>query len=126
MHHRFENDNKGRGLIETIFSILILLGISGIFIKYGIINLKEAQEVALENQLTNIKTSVELYKALEGHYPEDLRELNKECKVIKEDSLYDKEYLEFQTLDKEGYPICPNGHRFIYNNKTGEVKRRMR
>ena len=112
----------GRGILELIFIILIIGLIAGIFSGYLIKNLDEAREVALENQLTNLKYSLELYMVLEGSYPEDIRELNKKYRTVKESTLYGKRYLEGEAQDKEGYPIDPYGHRFIYNSKTGKIE----
>ncbi len=114
----------GRGILELIFIILIVGLIVGIFSSYLVRNLSEAREVALENQLTNLKYSLELYMILEGSYPKDIRELNKKCRTVKESTLYGRRYLEKQVQDKEGYPIDPYGRRFIYNSKTGKVERR--
>ncbi|MFC1508154.1 type II secretion system protein GspG [Candidatus Omnitrophota bacterium] len=116
-------NNKGRGLIEVVFSIVIVLVLYGVFAKHWIINLREARKVTLENQLTNLKYSLELYKILEEAYPEDIRELNKKSISIKEDSLYGRKYLDSHLQDKEGYPVDPYGRRFIYDNDTGKVKR---
>ncbi|MBU1061361.1 MAG: type II secretion system protein GspG [Candidatus Omnitrophica bacterium] len=113
--------NKGRGLIDFIFSIVIIFILSGIFTVYWVLNLREARSVALENQLTNLKYSLELYRILEGQYPQDLRDLNKKCKASEEDSLCGKSYLEHQMQDKEGYPVDPYSRRFIYDNKTGKI-----
>ncbi len=119
-------NNKGRGLIEVVFSIVVVLILYGVFAKYWIINLGETRKVTLENQLTNLKYSLELYKILEEVYPKDLRVLNKKSISIKEDSLYGRKYLDSHSQDKEGYPVDPYGHRFIYDNETGKVKRGSR
>jgi len=115
--------NSGRGLIETISSIVAILVICGMFAVAWLGHLKEAREVTSENQLTNLKYSLELYMILEGCYPEDLSELNKRCKLWAEDSLYSRRYLELQGLDMQGYPVDPYGRRFIYDNKTGRIKK---
>ena len=47
MHFAFRDD-KGRGLIETIFSIVAILVICGIFACAWLVHLKEAREVTLE------------------------------------------------------------------------------
>jgi len=122
--HLFFGNNKGRGLIETIFSVVVILVISGIFAGAWLVHLKEAREVALENQLTNLKHSLELYMIVEGHYPEDLRALDKRCKLSIEDSIYSRKYLEHIATDEEGYPVDSFGRRFIYDNKTGRIEKR--
>lgn len=116
-------DNKGRGLIETLFFIVLALVIAGIFAGEWLVHLKETRKVALENQLTNMKLSLELYMIVEGQYPDDLRELDKRCMRFREDSLYGKKYLELQAQDRGGYPIDPYGRRFIYDNKSGTIER---
>jgi len=114
--------HKGRGLLELIFVILMVCIIAGLFPIYLIKNLNEARSVALENQLTNLKYSLELYRMMEGSYPVDLRELSKKRIAIKEDSLYGRKYLELQSQDKEGYPVDPYGRRFRYDSKDGSIK----
>jgi len=117
--------NSGRSLIEIVFSIAIIIVIFGVFAGYWIKTLEESREVVLENQLTNLKYSLELYMMLEGQYPKDLRELSKRYVGVKENKLYGRRYLEHQVQDEEGYPIGPYGRRFIYDKKTGKVKRRQ-
>ena len=119
--HLIFGDNKARGLIDTIFSIGVILVISGIFAGIWLVHLREAREVALQNQLTNLKHSLELYMIVEGHYPEDLRALNERCRLSIEDSIYSRKYLEYIATDKEGYPVDPFGRRFIYDSKTGRI-----
>lgn len=118
--------NSGRGLIEIIFIIVVVFVLYGVFVNQWIVTLQEARSVALENQLTNLKYSLHLYKILERDYPEDLRELNKRYIGIKEDSLYGRRYLELQFQDKEGYPVDLYGRRFKYDSKTGKIERRGR
>ncbi len=115
--------NSGRSLIELIFTIVVVFVLYGVFVNQWIVTLQEARSVALENQLTNLKYSLHLYKILEKDYPEDLKELNKRYIGIKEDSLYGRRYLEFQFQDKEGYPVDPYGRRFKYDSNTGKIKR---
>lgn len=114
--------NTGRSLIDAIFSITIILVFLGVFATYCIINIEEARSVALENGLTNLRNSLELYIILEGRYPEDLRELDRGYLAIKENNLYGRKYLELQAQDEQGYPIDPYGRRFIYDSKTGKVE----
>ncbi len=106
-----------------MFSIAIIVIFLGVFVGYWGKTLEESREVTLENQLTNLKYSLELYMILEGEYPKDLRELNNRYIRVRENKLYGRRYLEHQVQDEEGNPIDPYGHRFIYNRKTGKVKR---
>ena len=118
---------KGRGLLELIFVVLIVGIIAGVFAVSLARNLDEARTCAMGNQLTNLRKSLELYMMLEGRYPEDFKGLNKRQKVLLgEDSLYGRRYLEFQIQDEEGYPVDPYGRRFIYNNKTGKIERSIK
>ncbi len=114
--------NSGRGLIEIIFTIVVVLILYGVFANQWIITLGEARSVALENQLTNLKYSLELYRILEDRYPEDLKELNKKYIGPGEDSLYGRKYLEGERQDEEGYPVDPYGRKFIYDNITGKIR----
>lgn len=116
--------NSGRGLIEIILTIVVVLVLYGVFANKWIVTLEEARSVALENQLTNLKYSLELYRILEDRYPEDLKELNKKYIGFREDSLYGRKYLKEQWQDKDGYPVDPYGRKFIYDNKTGMIEER--
>ena len=115
-------NDKGRSLIELVFSITVTLILYAMFARHWIVNLGEAREVALENTLTNLKYSLELYSIIEGQYPKDLKELNKTFTAAREDSLYGRKYLELQSQDEEGYPVDPYGRKLIYDEKTGKIK----
>ncbi len=116
--------NTGSTLIENLIVVALVFVLIGIFGARMGVYVQEARESALNNQLTNIKNSLELYKALKGGYPSDLRQLNKPLISLNEDSFYGRKFLEHQTLDTEGYPIDPFGNRYIYDNETGKVGRR--
>lgn len=111
-------------LIDIVCSITIILVLYGVFAGYFLINIDEAKKAALINQLTNLKYSIELYKALEGSYPRDLRILNRAYINLKDTKLYGRKYLELQPEDKEGYPVDPYGQRFIYDSRSGKIARR--
>ena len=109
-------------LIDIICAVTIIFVLYGVFAGYSLRNMEEARKAALRNQLTNLRYSIELYKALEGSYPGDLRILGRGYIRLKDSRLYGRKYLELQPQDKEGYPIDPYGKRFIYDSGSGKVR----
>ena len=84
---------------------------------------REARETALKMGLGNIRMSVRLYQALNERYPKDIKALLTTGYVIpaKEDTIFSDRYLDAQTLDADGYPVDPFGHRYEYDPKQGRV-----
>lgn len=84
---------------------------------------REARETALKMGLVNIRMSVQLYHALNERYPQDVRELVTTGYLLPsgKDSVFVAQYLEAQTLDHDGYPVDPFGHRYRYDPAGGRV-----
>ena len=110
-------------LIELVFVISLISTLMGSF-AFSVINaIMAAKEAAFQNELSNWRHAVELYRALNGSYPQDLRELiGKEYTYgVVQRSLNIARYIAVYRLDKEGFPLDPFGRRYIYNSYTGEV-----
>ncbi|HET8760378.1 MAG TPA: hypothetical protein VFN94_04880 [Nitrospiria bacterium] len=84
---------------------------------------REARETALRMGLGNIRMGVRLYHALNERYPHDIRELFATGYLLPagKDSVFVARYLEDQTLDHDGYPVDPFGHRYRYDPVGGRV-----
>ncbi len=123
---------KQKGL--TIVEALIALGLIGILIGVVIPKYRElarkAQEVALKTALTNIRTSISLYKMLNKKNPQSLRELIEKdvmlpARIGKDPysgSIFKQKYLTQQSLDAKGNIVDPFGEPFTYDPIQGKVR----
>ncbi len=114
---------KSFTLLEFIFAIIIIIAFIGVlltFIHKAAIN---AKEVTLQVELKNLRLSLDLYKAINEHYPEDLRLLIQAKYKMKssEEFLFGEKFLETVGKDEQGYPLDPFGNRFFYNSRRGVI-----
>lgn len=104
--------------------VVILAGLLavGIFLYFPPL-LRVARESALHMTLANVRTAVTLYRAREGRFPSDVRELLDKGYVVDgpQGPLYVGMYLTHQQRDGEGFPLDPFGHRFGYDPVKGRV-----
>jgi competence protein ComGC len=116
--------SSGRTVFETII-ILVFVGILlGIAVNKFLQNALSAKESLLQSELTNIRTSVKLYKLINGKYPENLQELTEKeyMRAYSENTVIKGRYLISHAMDEDGAPLDPFGGNYYYNNNTGEVK----
>jgi len=116
--------SSGRTLFETVI-ILSLVGIFiGVAINRFMADVLEAKESLLHSELINIRMSVELYKVINGKYPENLGELTKSnyMQTFSEDTIINKKYLKTTAATENGTPLDPFGKEYFYNKNTGEIK----
>lgn len=116
-------NEKGLGILDTLL-VCILVGILiGIVIPYYQKVQQNAKEIALRAGLGNIRKGIELYAALQGHYPSDLKALVHTRYVIpvREDTFFSGEYLREQAVDIEGNLLDPFGQHYRYDPKSGTV-----
>ncbi len=106
------HNSKAYSILELAASfiiIFILIGGFGIFASKVLTN---AREVALRNELYNLRLSLELYRVHNRADPEELA------------SLYSvKEYFVLiNRFDRERRLLDPFGNKYYYNSKTGIIK----
>ena len=85
---------------------------------------------ALRSELANIRSSIKLFKMLNGRNPRSLTELiDKEIMLparIGSDryssSIFDRKYLVPNAVDQKGHILDAFGNRFQYNPVNAEVK----
>jgi hypothetical protein len=89
---------------------------------------REAGETALKAELVNIRTTVKLFRILNGRYPASLRELT-EKKVLlpaNKDSfsgaILDDRYLLPNAVDTEGNITDAFGTPYVYDPGKGTVR----
>ena len=109
--------------IEFLVAICIISVLMGVFAFSMIEVTMAAKEVSLQNELSNWRHAIELYRAMHGSYPLDLGVLiNREYTYgIAGQNLNAARYIEVYRLDEEGLPLDPFGGKYIYNSYNGEV-----
>lgn len=116
-------NQKGAGALETLFVCIVVSILIGVVIPYYQKLEQEGKEITLKTGLMNIRKGIELYQALQGFYPADLKTLVQARYAIpfRDNSVFSGEYLSSQTVDPEGNLLDPFGNRYRYNKKDGTV-----
>lgn len=111
------------GSLDTLLVCILVSILIGTVIPYYQKIQQDAKEAVLMSGLVNIRKGIELYTALQGRYPSDLKDLINARYVIpvREDTFFSGEYLRSQSVDAEGNLLDPFGHRYLYNPKNGIV-----
>lgn len=114
---------RGLTLFDTLLVCVLVSVLIGAFMNYYDRTVRKARETALQTGLANIRLSVQLFRAVNGRYPGDLKELlrSKLLMPTREGSLLDQEYLRAQALDAGGNPVDPFGWRYRYEPAGGRV-----
>ena len=113
----------GKTALDTAIVCVLVVVLAAAMMMYLDRLTREARETALKMGLGNIRMSVQLYQALNERYPKDIKALLNTRYLIpaKEDTIFSDRYLDAQTLDADGYPVDPFGHRYEYDPKQGRV-----
>ncbi|MDP2904987.1 MAG: hypothetical protein Q8O22_01620 [Candidatus Omnitrophota bacterium] len=128
---------RGLSLLELAVTICLIFVLSGAFAVYIHRTLKAAREIALRNELLNIRLAVEHYQIITGRPPESLIELtrpiqgiyapeianlNKRLTSVKTDSKINAyKFLEPFRLDNSGFLIDPFTQRYGYDRQQVRV-----
>ena len=124
-------DQKGFTIIDALITLCLIGILIGVVIpKYQQVA-HEAQEVALKTSLVNIRTSIKLFKMLNGRNPQSLQEMI-EKKVLLPARVGPDEYtgpiflnecyLTECAVDRGGKILDAFGNPFIYDASKGEVR----
>ncbi len=127
-----ENERlKGLTTIEAVVSLCLIGILIGVVIpKYKRVA-HVAQETALKAGLTNIRTSIKLFKMLNGRNPRSLNELIEQNVMLPArigkgpysgPVFFNQKYLEMEAIDSQGYLLDPFGNHYTYDAIQGEVK----
>ncbi len=124
-------DAKGLTIVDAVITLCLIGILIGVVIpKYNRVA-REAREAALRMGLSNIRTSIGLFRMLNERNPRSLREL------IENDVLFparsgaatasgpiflDEKYLVKQAQDADGHLVDAFGNRYAYDPVRGEVK----
>ena len=109
--------------VELIIAICAVFILVGTFSIYANITLKAARELALKNELINLRMSVEHFRIINARLPESLSELLKQRLTIGIDSITIKKNYPVRAFrfDRDGNMLDPFMHRYGYDLETGKI-----
>ncbi len=124
-------DDQGLTILDTVITLCLIGILIGVVIpKYRHVA-RAAQESAIKAALVNIRTSIKLFKMLNGRNPQSLKEMIEKKIMLPARVGSDKytgpiflkeSYLMEYAVDTEGNIIDAFGNPFIYNTSKGEVR----
>lgn len=111
-------------LLEFLVVLCAIFILLGTFAIYANKILSIARQAALQNELINLRMSIEHYRVICGSLPEDLFALiNKDFTFQNQDDIIPpNKFLRPFRVDKEGYLLDPFIHRYVYDNRVGNVR----
>jgi len=120
---------KGLSLFETLVVLCIIGALAGVVVvKYQQV-MQAARESAVKSELSNIRTSIRLFKYLNNRYPANLREMIEADVMLPArigkgytGSLIKQRYLLPNAMDEQGNIIDAFGNPFFYEPVRGEVR----
>ena len=116
-------NRKSLTLIEALAVLCIILILIGVFAGYARITLRVAREVALRNELNNIRMSIQHYWVTNSKLPKDLFSLvNQDFTIRSRDgTILTKKYLQLFRIDEEENLLDPFLNMYYYSAKEGRV-----
>jgi len=122
---------KGLAVYETLVTLCLIGVLTGVVIVKYYRVFQEARETAIKAELVNIRTSINLFKMLNGRNPQGLKEMV-EKKVMFPARIgpdkytgpifFKESYLMEYATDKEGNIIDVFGNPYAYDAIKGEVR----
>lgn len=105
-------NRRAYSIFELVVSFWLILILVGVFSIYAFKVLIAAKEVALQNELYNLRLSLELYKAFNRDNPKKLAQLYK----------IEDYFVLINRFDREGRLLDPFGNAYHYNPKNGNIR----
>jgi type II secretory pathway pseudopilin PulG len=124
-------NDKGLSVYETVVTLCLIGVLTGVVIvKYRQVT-RAAQDSAVKTALVNIRTSIQLFKMINGRNPQNLKEMVEKKVMLPARIGHDKysgpiflneSYLMEYATDKAGNIIDVFGNPFAYDAIKGEVR----
>ncbi len=116
-------NDSGRTILENLLTIILVFFLLGFFAIYFEKTTKVAREYTLISELANIRSSIEVYAAINRNFPKSLNQLLEEQLILpfKDFKILKKDLLKNISVDEHGNPLDPFGNKFGYNPKSGYV-----
>jgi len=114
---------KAFSLVELVLALIIVGTLVVTFSGYAYIALKVAREKALQQELMNIRMSLEHYQLIYGELPVRLPELmNKSLtKRSSDGKIFYERFLEFNRINAAGQLLDPFMHPYRYDPQKGLI-----
>lgn len=121
---------KGLTILDFVITLCIIGVLTGIVIPKYRKTVRMAQETALRAELSNIRTSIRLFRMLNSRNPDSLREMMEKKAMIPgrtgadlySGSFFEKSYLSANAVDAEGNKVDAFGNLFSYDKTHGELR----
>ena len=121
---RPRNNRCGLTLLELAVSVAIIAVFIGTFFTFIFRTAIHAKEVTLQAELSNLRLSLDLYQALKGNNPPDLKALiqARYSAAGTAETNFGAQFLSFLETDAQGHPVDPFGNRFYYDAKREAIR----
>jgi competence protein ComGC len=121
---------KGLTVIDALITLCVIGILIGVVIPKFQRMAHEAQELAVKSELANIRTSITLFKMLNGRNPKSLSELIEKSVMLParigadqySGSFFKQKYLTVNVVDEKGNILDAYGNYFCYDPVRGEVR----
>jgi type II secretory pathway pseudopilin PulG len=121
---------NGLTILDTLITLCLICVLIGVVVPRYQRIAHAAQEEALRTELVNIRSSIILFKVLNGRNPQNLRELIEKNVLLParigpatfNSSIFKKKYLMANAVDAQGNILDAFGSPFTYDFPAGEVR----
>jgi competence protein ComGC len=121
---------KGFTILDALITLCLIGILTGVVIPKYRRMAHEAQESAVKAELTNVRTSISLFKMLNKRNPESLKELIEKKVMLPartgrepySTSFFDQKYLNSRAVDSQGNVLDVFGNPFRYDPVRGVVR----
>jgi type II secretory pathway pseudopilin PulG len=123
-------NQKGMTVVEAIIALIVIGLLTGIVISIFQRVVNAARESAVKTELANIRTSIQLFRMLNGRNPKSLTELIQKNVMLParigadpySGSFFKQKYLTANVVDEKGNMLDAFGNYFCYDPVRGEVR----
>jgi competence protein ComGC len=118
----------GLTLFELAITLIIIIVFVGTLLTFIYRTAVHAKEVALQAELNALRLSLNLYRAIKGNNPPDLKTLieTKYKAGGSEEIAFEEQFLSFLGKDAGGFPVDPFGNKFYYDSKKEVIRSKTR
>jgi type II secretory pathway pseudopilin PulG len=121
---------KGLTILDTLITLCLIGLLTGLVIPRYQRVAHVAQEEAVRTTLMNIRSSINLFRMMNGRNPASLRELIDKNVMLParigsdpySGSIFKQKYLMMNAVDAAGNILDAFGNPFTYNSAAGEVR----
>jgi Tfp pilus assembly protein PilE len=118
------NGQRGLTLFELVITLTIIIVFIGTLFVFMYRAAIHAKEVTLKAELNNLRLSLNLYRALKGNSPPDLKTLlETKYKAAGADEItFQEHFISFLGKDAQGDPVDPFGNKFYFDAQKEVIR----